>query len=411
MSLTRSSHTLFILERFADSFPLSAHYRGGRKLRLAGWETAFPAMDRDVEEKERFLEAVDSLTAAGILSVKWKRFQEREELECLYLEDPERMFALLERPSPESLREKMISVICGRLDSVPERFRPVFEALDGKLEARHPIPVKTLSELTDLFLLFSVSRETSSRNTIRSLSIRLFRDSKRLEALLPLADRLLEQTIAERLSEYLGLERKFPEISIALSGAIEFPDGRRWDTDAEPLTLPEATVNGIGQIRIAVKPGRLRGGSPTCPAAEIHTVRVLSIENKESFHLEAARLALGESGHHAVLYSGGHPGPLMRRLFTLIASGNGPVEFHHSGDLDPDGLLIFQETAELCPGPLVPYRMTGALYEAYRRYGRPLAPELLARLHRVRHPEMLPLARLITEHRVGVEQEVWYGED
>ncbi len=96
-----------ILTVFAESYPTSASYKGGRKLRKSGWHELFPRIRTDVSAKNDFLEAVEELVDAGILTAKWKRFREGDDLEALYLEDPQSLFAALGMPSPESTADGM----------------------------------------------------------------------------------------------------------------------------------------------------------------------------------------------------------------------------------------------------------------------------------------------------------------
>ena len=58
--MTLSAMARTILSAFAEAYPTSAHYRGGRKLRLGDWHRRLPQIEEDVEEREAFLEAVEN---------------------------------------------------------------------------------------------------------------------------------------------------------------------------------------------------------------------------------------------------------------------------------------------------------------------------------------------------------------
>jgi hypothetical protein len=106
------------------------------------------------------------------------------------------------------------------------------------------------------------------------LSLGLFADSKRIEALLPLARRFSER--ARRCGssdpDFSILERSWPETAIAGDIVLHFRDGNSWRLGGAIIGLPLSTVNRIESIE-----------SPY----GLNTA--LSIENKESFHTLSLR--------------------------------------------------------------------------------------------------------------------------
>ncbi len=389
-----------ILTEFADSFPESAHFRGGRKLRKGNWERVFPRMKIDVETKELFLDAVVELERRGLVSVKWQRFREGSEVDALYLEDAERLFELVGRASPETVREEMLAVLHDESWSAASRSEigaAIRDHLTAALEERHPVAARDAGELRDLARLFSIGADEAGLTPIRALSVRVFGDSKRLEDLLPLADRLSRGACGVAVSGELGLARAYPEASLALRGAVVFGDGgerRRWECVAEAVTLPAQTIERIAALEY----------SRSSPA-------VLSVENKETFFSLVARLGVRPGALPpeicALTYGGGHPHPAYINLLALCAAGGATL--YHFGDLDPDGLLILSELETALRTPVHPWRMDAATYEAYLPFGYDPPPsrlELLA-ASRERLPVALhPLAELILARRKGVEQEV-----
>lgn len=390
-----------ILEEFAESFPESAHYRGGRRLRKAGWEAVFPQIVHDVEAKEEFLESVEELSALGVIEVRWRRFRPGTEVEALYLKDPDTLFALLGRTTPDETREQMLAVLGAPPWSPDPRPTPVDELLESVrdhlralLEARHPTPVPSPQDLADLGTLLRVSREQVERFPIRALSVHLFRDSKRLEQLLRTADAVVQKVSGESFSESRGLKRSFPEVSLALLGAIRL-DRTTIDSHGEIFTLPAETVGLIESVDVS--------GSAA-----------LSVENKESFFVLARQLREGNlpSRFGAVTYCGGYPHEAYAHLLRELARAG--ARLLHFGDLDADGLLILHETERLVGETVVPFGMTGALYSRFLPYGYALSDARLDRL-RAAWSELSPpsrdLADSILEHRKGVEQEVIGLED
>ncbi|TVQ17488.1 MAG: DUF2399 domain-containing protein [Spirochaetaceae bacterium] len=388
-----------ILTEFAESFPESAHYRGGRKLRKGEWQRVFPRLDTDVEEKERFLDAVEELESLGVVSVKWVRHRVRTDVDALYLEDAERLFALIGRTSPEENRAQMLDVLCGDAWSAPvdAELRGLFAAVrthaTAALEERHPLPVSAPADLRDLARLSAVTPHDARLVPLRALSVRLFGNSKRLEELLPVADRLTQRAAGVALSAELGLARAYPDASIALNGRILFDGDQRraWTCDAEILTLPAVTIDRIRAVEF---------GSPT-PA-------LLSVENKETFYSLAERLQSGMlPPFDAVAYCGGHPHAAYAKLLSRCAEAGADIS--HFGDLDPDGLMIVAELARMLDSPVHPFLMDVATYRAYLPYAYDPPPsriDLLSASVASLPPALRPLAAEIVAHRKGVEQEV-----
>lgn len=138
---------------------------------------------------------------------------------------------------------------------------------------------------------------------------------------------------------------------------------------------------------------------------------VLSVENKETFHVLAGGLkdrsfAL-PSGIAGMVYTGGHPNDAVKAfLHRCVAAG---ACVYHYGDLDPDGLLILQEIQAALAVPIVPWLMTAAMHRRYAKHGFALDRTQTARLSLLdanAPQELRNLAREIEETGIGVEQEI-----
>jgi hypothetical protein len=135
---------------------------------------------------------------------------------------------------------------------------------------------------------------------------------------------------------------------------------------------------------------------------------VLTIENKETFFvLSQALPAL--PGYSCFLYTGGHPNRAVRALVSLLAESG--FSFSHAGDLDPDGILILQELADIAGKEIQSLRMDAATFDYYLECGRPLEPSSLKRTALINEqtrsiPGVAELIRRIEETGMGVEQEI-----
>lgn len=401
-----------ILESFAEAYPLSAHFKGGSKLRLGGWDRRFPEITRGVEAKEEFLAAVEELVSAGVLSVKWQKFREGDRVQSLCLENPDVMFRVVGETHPETERNEMLEVIKtgrsanrGEYSDRDEGFdtgttecvEAMRSRLGALLESRHPVPVKDAVELGDILKLASLEPDVVSGYSIRALSIRLFGDSKRIEGILKTADKIAEAAWGRKLSEYLGLDRRYPETTCKGRFTLHFFDGREWrfSTGAEEnlssVTLPVDTVDRIASIEWADSSERPQRNRPR---------RILSVENKETYHVVDIH-GLSFDGY---VYTSGHPNDADTAFLRACAAAG--AEIYHFGDLDPDGILILRELDRALPGGCRPWMMSKAIHSKYIDFGRNLTPSACRRISSLSYAPVGDLIEAIRRTGIGVEQEV-----
>ncbi len=333
---------------------------------------------------------------AGILTARWKRFREGDDLEALYLEDPRSLFAALGTPSPESIADGMRQVL-GAPEWNGHRLRGLAEYLAPRLEAGHPTPVRDAAELEDLGRLFLLSSEETASSPIRALSVRLYADSKRLEKLIPVADRLCRAMGIEPISVTLELGRSYPEVSFAVWGRLSLiGHDSPWTCAGEIVTLPAATLSLIDKLEIHPR--------NTTPESAV----ILSVENKETFHVLAEQLSPGlPPGIAGIVYSAGHPNDAVKTFLRFCVEAGARI-FHY-GDLDPDGLLIAQEIASMLAVAVAPWHMSVALHRRYAAFGYALDSTQTARPALVGESaprELRELAREIGRTGIGVEQEI-----
>ncbi|MFO7849899.1 MAG: DUF2220 family protein [Spirochaetia bacterium] len=93
----------------------------------------------------------------------------------------------------------------------------------------------------------------------------------------------------------------------------------------------------------------------------------------------------------------------VKLLQTAEQSG---IKLYYFGDLDPGGLLIFEQAERLLDGQLIPWKMDGVTYRRYMRFGYPLSEGSMARLAHLNDDRIDVVLELIQEHGLGVEQEV-----
>jgi hypothetical protein len=338
---------------------------------------------------------MERLEAAGILRLFWAKRRTGEDLAAAELADPRALFGRLDRPVPEDQAASLMAASASLADAAAARGEgpaaAFFRFLSGKADSLGGrIGPK---DLEDAAALFAFPPKDAAGLPLRALSIRLYRDSKRLEELASLLGPLIARAAAEHPeSAALGFpERIYPEAAIAGAVELEFTDGRVWPLSFSPIVLSLAVVGDLRSIR-----ARSGGGSTDRP-------RALSVENKETFHA----FSRVPAGFHCIICSAGHPNRAVRAVLGLLAAGG--FDVYHAGDLDADGIAILSEISDLCGAR--PYGMDAATFDRYLPYARDLDAALVARLKSIPGtafalPGIAGLVDRIRETSRGVEQEI-----
>ena len=399
-----------IIDAFIDHYFVSAPEMGEdrRTLRLRS-SIFFPNFDTaHPDEKESYLDAAESLEHKGIVKLRWEKRGKRERLKTLSCENFEALFAQAGKPYPRTEAEKIKTLLCEKAAALKEA--QAAEELIASLEyfSQHFSPreigqglnQKTMEELIRL-LEFSCESAKIEKITTRALSILLYNDSKRLENLLALCTPLLLRAQkAVPSADFSFPERSYPETMISGKLIFEFKNSSTPMTNAEGLilNLPLESAQAIESIK---------------PISEKSEKNALTIENKETFFAlgspKKSCISKNISHYDCFLYTGGYPNRAAAALIKTLASSG--FNFHHAGDLDPDGILILQNIQEIAERPVTPIRMDTFTFDRYKAWARPLTKSMLRQTEKIREktkaiPEIAGLLRRIEETGLGIEQEI-----
>lgn len=402
-----------IAEELARRFPSSAQATGGRKLGIRV-SSAFPHINRrKPDEYESFLEAAESLESRGLVSLDWSGRIRGEELSRITLCSGEALFNFLGLSSPVSLCASLRAHATTLLAEKGQEqnlsfFRWISESLLPK-DIDYTINEPSLRSLEDLFLLVITLKniEEGTRPPVlpRALSVELFSDSKRIEFLLHIFQPLFRK--AERADISLPpldlVDRSFPETLVfgkltfkCLASKTE-PDFACLDNSAGLIIgLPFESIIRMTSVESAA-------GSSSC------SKKLLGVENKETFYALAAQNGQEIKYFDALVYVGGHPNRAVQALFKLFARCGWAL--FHTGDLDPDGILILQELGDAAGAPVLPFMMDVTVFDTYREQARNLDSGIHLRALRIRNdtrslPGINALLEAILSSGLGLEQEI-----
>lgn len=177
---------------------------------------------------------------------------------------------------------------------------------------------------------------------VREFSARLFKDSKRIEALTAQLDVLVSGSIEEspraavQVWQELGLFRE--EHPVLLAGHVQIRRIRSNGLiDAPYMGLPAAAIQGVAS----------------------KVTEVITIENKTTFHSEAKRR---QDEQVLLIYTAGMPSPAWRAMYgRVLGSLPSATPIHHWGDVDEGGFRIASTIAAAAQAvgfALQPYGMS-----------------------------------------------------
>lgn len=184
-----------------------------------------------------------------------------------------------------------------------------------------------IGQIQDAIRVITKREGAVSDELLRRVSVRLFQDSKRIEAIAKWLDLLWSNSITpsglddSEIFSVLGLHKE--PLPVLISGNLTVLMASRAVKLALPyLGFPPAHINAV-----------VADGAPT-------GWRVLTIENRQTFH-EFAEAASDQPGL-ILLYTGGMPSPSWKRVYMLLlkALPSKHTEVFHFGDLDLGGMRI-----------------------------------------------------------------------
>lgn len=280
-----------------------------------------PYWQLTLDDRDRLHARMQSAAAAGSVRLEWsKQGGADRPLEAVVLHNLEKLAAFLDRPTASATLADAVALLApwnqlGRVREVIEHW--------SQLKQVRQLAPDSARDFTDALRVLDMMSVAKEDRIVRQLSVQLFGNSKRLEALSKHIDILTAETLtapARHWSEVFG------EL-----GLIKEP---------QPFLL-----SGQGKLQLAnqadcttVKP--YLGVANTVVMGFVGSVDwVLTVENLTTFH-QAAR-ALGETPKGLVLYTAGMPSPSWGQAYRrILASLPGATPVYHWSDHDEGGFRI-----------------------------------------------------------------------
>jgi len=383
----------------------------GRAERGNWKKTTLPFFGRNgskVYSKMRDASAINNMHAylqnakdQGAISIEWERHHEGTQIERIRVKDLQTLAEYLGVKTLTSRIEAAQSIMSPVLANAPSWVGAVVDTVYADWEAgKKPLrlsPDDGLALAHVIRLITHLEQEGAKFLDMRSLSVRLFNDSKLIEGIIgPLIGvyRLAQGASAQSDQEFLadlGLE-KYP-LPVLVKGPVEIllADG---DTIC-PRSCPY----------LGIPPDHIDRSSPL-PEAKY----LLTIENLSSFNT----FARGQTDSGIILFTHGFPSRHLQALYRDLINRL-PIGFpvYHWGDIDVGGFRILAKLQQLAAQAsgnysVRPYMMDPSALDAGTPDKGLLSPQEQKALSQVKpvNPEVDALIEhILSEAPQKVEQE------
>ncbi len=363
--------------------------------------------DSDSSYRLMFNQEMQLLHQYGYVNLEWEPFNEGQFLKRVLLrtEALAKIYNLLNRTPKKELYRSTACLMEKWSRHAPPELQPFYQHILSRLNQLQPLPAalkpgheKEIEHLLKGLHAFFETRKTEISK--RLLSVRLYGDSKRWEA--------LEKNIIYLLRNFClpGKEALGDDKDIlAERGIVDNP---------VHINLAGPLVFSTTRGRVDVTNFYPDVGLPPEMAADL-TVKacqaeaVVTVEYKASFYHYVRE---GPS-NHLVLYLGGyHNSPrrkLLQKVYKYLINHGQEAKFYHWGDMDLGGINIWYTLKEKTGIPFQPIYMDVDTYREYLNMGQAVNEEYCRKLELLlKEPELevfYPLIREMVHHRLRIEQE------
>lgn len=302
---------------------------------------------QSLDERDRMHDRMRAAASAGAIILEWaKQGGNDRPLEAAVLKDLDRLAAYLGRLTASTTLALAAALLApwsknGRVEELL--------ACWAQLKQVRLLDATSAADFVDALRVLDAMSEAKEDRIVRQLSIQLFGNSKRLEALSKHLDLLTSEALnapARHWSEVfgaIGLTKEPQPFLVAGTGKLQLAD----QADC-PIIRP---FLGVANTVVA---GYV--GSPAW---------LLTIENLTTFH-QAAR-ALGNTSSGVVIYTAGMPSPSWGEAYVRILSSLPmTTRVYHWSDHDEGGFRIAARVAQFATRAgysLRPWSMDASLWE------------------------------------------------
>ena len=302
-----------------------------RGIRESFENSASPYWDLPLLRRDELHVRLRAAESAGAVTLEWSRQGgDDRTLDAVRLVSVDCLARFLKR-STQAEQVAKADAILGSFASAYPRVRELLGAW-ARLNAPRGLGPESAKDIADAIRVLEAMANSAEDVIVRVLSVALFKDSKRIEALI----RHLDVLTAESLTTPA---REWHEVLSSI-GLVKEP---------QPLLCAgDGFVTVRGDLRVRLVPPYLGLANGSVDAYEGSPTWVLTIENLTSFHLAAREL--NGCPHGLIVYTGGMPSPSWCAAYVRLLDGlDAGIPAYHWGDIDLGGFRIAARIRECLP--------------------------------------------------------------
>jgi hypothetical protein len=321
-------------------------------------------------------ETLEKLVAYGVLRLRWRAWEEGNWLEAVDLV-PERaafIYELLRRTPRGEQTLTLQELLKAQTPRSPWHARFLKRADERLCAHRQPAPLVLGDQAFNRDLLLALDAVAQLREPMleRSLSVRLFGDSKRLKRL---------------RRSLLTVLREHDEETAAFVADDDWALLRAHHLERVPEYVPLAgpLILDLKETRVDLTPF---ADGLALPATSLHASRVVqstarhvvTVENATSFN----ELLTARPPNVLAVYTGGFASPAVTTLLQRVHAATPQTSFFHWGDVDAGGLRILAHLRAALEADVMPLAMNARTIATRSDYVRRLNDRDRAALVRLR---------------------------
>jgi len=328
----------------------------------------------DVRARRQTNAALEQLAAQGVVQLRWRRWEEGNWLDSVALVDgrSSALYALLGR-TPHVDQETRLRELLAAQTPRAHWHADFLAWAKARLDARRPIAPLDFKDPEwnrDLLRALEAIADLRTPTLERSLSVRLFGRSKRLEE--------LRTAIVATLRRHDPAASAYGEDTWALLRAHNLDRAPEYLPLAGPLVL-QLNDRSLDLASFAPSVALSAAMLRDAKVVECRAAGVVTVENATSFN----ELLAVRPPRALAIYIGGFASPAALGLLKQIRAARPSTPFFHWGDLDAGGLRILAHLREQV-GAVRPLAMDAETFEAHRAQAQPLTAGDREALQRLR---------------------------
>ena len=380
-----------LLNKLIDKYENSKSFIGQNKVNQkfsVNPSKLFPkySNDAEVEFFSDLNESIHDLEKAELVSVDWLRGGVAGNI-SLNLRNLDAAYKYVCRQPRKQTQERMLSILNKYQGAACKLLSDFILAQKKRIELNQNIEYFNSNEtdFEDLIRAVDFIQKNEEEILIRSASLALFKDSKRLESIASTIESLMRKH-----GDYEGCEDVLAECNVV-------------KTPTQVLIKGNASINLNGQI---IDLSKVNGdvGLSTKSLRDVVSIdvfgnRVVTVENLTSFYTYGNR-------DDFVIYLGGFHNSVKRDFIKKVFAENASKSYMHFGDIDAGGFYILKHLRNNTGIHFLPMNMNVQTLEQYKSSLKTLTAEDRNRLeHFLDDDEFKNVVRYMLDNNCKLEQE------